>query len=50
MSRVATAERLIPAAPEEVFAALLDPVASAGWLPAEGMTESLANLARYLES
>jgi len=38
MSRVDAAERLIPAAPEKVFAALLDPVALASWLPPEGMT------------
>src|SRR5690625_6599935 len=38
MSRVDTAERLVPAAPEKVFAALLDPVALSSWLPPEGMT------------
>ena len=38
MSRVDAAERLVPAAPEKVFAALLDPVALASWLPPGGMT------------
>lgn len=38
MVRVDTASRLVPAARTRVFAALLDPVALASWLPPAGMT------------
>jgi uncharacterized protein YndB with AHSA1/START domain len=37
MTRTDTAHRLIPAPPERVFAALVDPDALATWLPPEGM-------------
>jgi len=37
VSRTDVAQRLIPAAPERVFAALVDPDALATWLPPDGM-------------
>jgi uncharacterized protein YndB with AHSA1/START domain len=41
MPRTDTASRFIPAAPERVYAALLDPRALAAWLPPEDMTASM---------
>lgn len=38
MTRIDTAERLVPAGPERAFAALVDPQALAEWLPPDGMT------------
>ena len=38
MTRIDTAERLVPADPERAFAALVDPEALAEWLPPDGMT------------
>lgn len=40
MARRDTASRVIAAPPDRVFAALVDPVALAAWLPPEGMSGS----------
>jgi uncharacterized protein YndB with AHSA1/START domain len=38
MARTDTASRVVPASPELVYAALIDPDALTAWLPPEGMT------------
>ena len=38
MARTDTASRVVPASPERVYAALIDPDALTAWLPPEGMT------------
>jgi uncharacterized protein YndB with AHSA1/START domain len=38
MARTDTAARVVPASPERVYAALIDPDALTAWLPPEGMT------------
>jgi uncharacterized protein YndB with AHSA1/START domain len=38
MTRTDTAQRLIPAPPDRVFAALVDPDALVAWLPPDGMS------------
>ncbi|ALU38585.1 ATPase [Kocuria flava] len=38
MARTDTAARVVPASPERVYAALIDPDALTSWLPPEGMT------------
>jgi uncharacterized protein YndB with AHSA1/START domain len=47
MPRTDTASRVISAAPEEVYAALVDPQALVEWLPPAGMTGSFERFDAY---